>query len=220
MKKSENIKCPIEGCKNNATYSRKLDMYLCSSHKAYYWKHGTLPERAKTASNKIEVKEDTFEIILTDRFSNEKGRATVDLEDLEKVRNYKWYLTSHGYCAHRSAENGIIYLHRLILGLNKEEEEIIDHIDNNKLNNKKVNLRKCSYEENAMNRYSRKEKPSSSGFRGVYWFEKDEVWTATIVIKSKEIRIGSFKTKEEAIAARRGAEIVLYKTFAPLEIEK
>lgn len=104
--------------------------------------------------------------------------------------------------------NGKLYLaHRLAWLLLHGEfpAEQIDHIDGNGLTNKAENLRAVSHAENGKNQ--RKYKTNTSGVTGVYWHKDCSKWYAQICINGKEIYLGYFVDKNEAIKARKAAEM-------------
>jgi len=81
----------------------------------------------------------------------------------------------------------------------------IDHIDRNRHNNSWHNLRLASPAVNARNLPKRKD--NSSGQVGVYLDKRRGTWYARISLNSGELKsLGSYKTKEDAIAARKSAE--------------
>lgn len=79
--------------------------------------------------------------------------------------------------------------------------DLIDHADRNKRNNAFCNLREASRAQNAGN--CKMLVTNTSGIRGVYWHSKDRTWRAQIMRCGKVNSLGSFKTKEEAQAARQ-----------------
>lgn len=83
--------------------------------------------------------------------------------------------------------------------------EEIDHINGNKGDNRIVNLRAVNHAENAKNvsLYS----SNKSGVPGVRWEQSHKAWAAKINFGGKQRRIGRFKNKEDAIAARKRAEV-------------
>lgn len=89
--------------------------------------------------NEIIEYEDYAEIVLRDSHCKEIGRAMIDLDDVEKVRGIKWYKHSNDYVSTKDKR----MLHRFIMGLGRTEEDsrIVDHINRNKLDNRKCNLR-------------------------------------------------------------------------------
>ena len=88
-----------------------------------------------------------------------------------------------------------------------------DHADRNELNNRKYNLRKASNQENARNH--NKQSNNSSGFIGVCFSTTANKWMSYIMIDKKNIYLGYFINKEEAVKARLQAEAKYFKEFAP-----
>jgi hypothetical protein len=58
---------------------------------------------------------------------------------------------------------------------------------------------------------------NTSGYKGVAWRERDRVWRANITVDSKQIHLGHFKNKEDAIKARKEAEEKYFGEFASKE---
>ena len=81
----------------------------------------------------------------------------------------------------------------------------IDHIDGNGLNNKICNLRDVSATNNRRN--SGIGNTNSSGTLGVSWRKCNKKWEAHIGVNNKNVRLGTFDTKDEAIKARKAAEL-------------
>lgn len=96
-----------------------------------------------------------------------------------------------------------------------DEPDCIDHINRNPSDNSLSNLRAVSQSVNSQNK--RVQSNNSSGVPGVYFSEGK--WTAAIQIGPKRTKIGRFQNKDEAIAARREAEIRLgFNGVTPEEI--
>jgi hypothetical protein len=81
----------------------------------------------------------------------------------------------------------------------------IDHIDQNSLNNRLSNLRDVTTLENQKNQKTPKN--NSSGTMGVYFDIAAQKWRAYINVESKRLHLGLFKSKEDAISARKKAEV-------------
>ena len=79
----------------------------------------------------------------------------------------------------------------------------IDHIDGNPFNNRLVNLRSVTSQVNHQNR--RLNSNNTSGHLGVYHLRSGK-WKAVLWVGGEQIFLGKFKTKEEAAAARKGAQ--------------
>lgn len=107
-------------------------------------------------------------------------------------------------------------IHRFIWawhGYSLEPNEDIDHIDGNSLNNRIENLRPTSRKQNQENRKSAN-KDSKSGEKGVCWNKSVKKWKVYICHNGKDIHLGYYVNKEDAIAARIAAE-KKYFTHAP-----
>jgi|688.fasta_scaffold636161_2 hypothetical protein len=116
------------------------------------------------------------------------------------------------------SNNGYIYIqlfgqrcaaHRLfwLLYYKKDPgDEIIDHIDQNKLNNKIANLRLATRSQNRLN--VSPQTNNNTGIVGVHYCNTRQDFIARIKINNQPIHLGRFKNIEDAIAARRKAEIM------------
>lgn len=101
-----------------------------------------------------------------------------------------------------------LLVHRIIwMIVYGEWPEFIDHINGNGTDNRLSNLRSVSMEEN--NRNIRKLKTNTTGSTGVYENKISNKWVAMIWNGNKQINLGTYKTKAEALAARKGAEKAL-----------
>lgn len=145
------------------------------------------------------------EIIL----SNNKGITLIDDEDYEKVIKYKWYLTKCGY-ARTKINNKQILLHRFILDLNDKKQHV-DHINKNKLDNQKANLRICTNQQNSYN--SGKQINNKSGCKGVHWCKEKQKYRSLIYHDGKNKHLGYFDKLESASKAYEEAAKNLHKEF-------
>lgn len=137
--------------------------------------------------------------------------ALVDNEDFNTAKNFKWYINKGGYVvaniSHRSRPyGGTIYLHRLILKIN-DSRIFTDHINHNKLDNRKSNLRTCSPAENCRNRT-----PSKYTVSGIGRYKKTK-YRARIMINKKDVHIGIYKSLDMAIDARKKAERKYFQDY-------
>lgn len=105
---------------------------------------------------------------------------------------------------------GFIKLHRLITN---NQFKYVDHKNRNKTDNRKENLRECTRSQNGMNRdiYSN----NKTGVTGVYYRKDNGKYSALIKDNGKQICLGAFINKEDAIKARLKAEAQYYGKFAP-----
>lgn len=133
----------------------------------------------------------------------------IDLEDFEKVSRYRWHKTT-GYMknTHKNC-----MMHRYILGLvgNKEARYKIevDHINRNRLDNRKCNLRIISKQDNMKNKSTYTN--NKSGIPGVKWNKNNNKWQVQINHNKKRIHLGMFDDLEKAKEAREKAEKKYFK---------
>ena len=196
--------CSVEGCNNKVRCKG-----LCSKHYAQFRQYGHVLERTKRDLNEIIEYEDYAEIVLTNNKGEETGRAIIDLEYIDVIKDYKWHLTARGYVLN----NKVGKLHKFIM--NPSDDLVVDHINRNKLDNRRCNLRICSQHQNSMNKS--KASNNTSGVSGVCWDKNSNKWAAYININKKRKFLGYFSTLEKAAEVRRQAEIEYYGEYAPTE---
>lgn len=208
--KENNDGCDICGSYLHSHYREKFNMNLCNKHNKQMKRHGKILKRTRYTPNKIKEKDKYAEVILYNKDNKEKARTKIDKEDIEKVKKYKWYYDKNGYVVSDSFdENKTKYLHRYLMKPSKEK--IIDHINGNKLDNRKSNLRMVFHSENSINR-----KSASNFFNediGVAFDKRRSRWFAYIEKDCKRHYLGSYSLKENAIKARREAEIKYFGEY-------
>jgi hypothetical protein len=90
----------------------------------------------------------------------------------------------------------------------------IDHIDGNKTNNMIENLRLATNSQNKSNN-KRVYCNSKSNILGVHWSKTKRKWVSQIRKNNKAIHLGYFLNQDDAIAARKAAELQYFAEFAP-----
>lgn len=113
------------------------------------------------------------EILLHARDGSVRAVTVVDDEDYAELSRYRWSLHNRGYaCRWSPAANRQVLMHRTLMrpppGL------VVDHINGNKLDNRRENLRVVTQAQNARNAKVRAD--SSSGVPGVHWDSRAECW--------------------------------------------
>lgn len=126
--------------------------------------------------------------------------AIVDDADFEWLNQWKWCFDS-GYAVRRLGVRKI-KMHRLINQTPVGNDT--DHINRNKLDNRRANLRTATRSENRFN--SSLPSNASSGYKGVGIHSLTKKWRAQISVNGKRQHLGLFDTIDEAIKARRKAE--------------
>ncbi len=148
--------------------------------------------------------------------------ALVDDEDYEELSKDKWYASQHrsgSYYATRSTKRDAsgnhrtIYMHRQILGVSPGEH--VDHANHRTLDNRRVNIRKCSRSLNNANAHKRK--GCSSRFKGVTWCKRRGKWTARIKCEGRKRKhLGYFGDEIAAARAYKAEAIIQFGEFALL----
>lgn len=131
-----------------------------------------------------------------------------DIEDYNKIKEYNWRKTKNEYFVGTKRVN--ILLQRLIM--NEPYGLVVDHMNHNRWDNRKSNLRVCTYKENNQNK--RKLDSNTSGVTGVYFNKKDKKWSAQIGIDNNILSLGLYENKEGAIKARKEAEEKYFGEFS------
>jgi hypothetical protein len=150
----------------------------------------------------------------------------VDNEDFYWLNKFNWYLNKNLHYpfneyARRNRLNknnsDQILMHRVILEKYKIkiENKLIDHINNNSLDNRKSNLRIATKSQNKA--HGQIYKNNSTGYRGVYYeenFRPNKKWRVRISVNGKDKHVGRYKTKEEAALAYNEVAIQYFGKFA------
>lgn len=165
---------------------------LCRKHYLQMYKHGEI-KRTIYDNNRYEFNDDEVKIYMYDKEGNEIGFTLIDLEDFDKVKDYKIGIATGGY-ARISIDGNRILLHNYLV-----DYDMVDHINRNKLDNRKSNLRLTDKSKNAENidrgLYVGISKVPSGNYQ------------ASITVNYEPIYLGTFDTKDEALFARYNAEI-------------
>jgi hypothetical protein len=118
----------------------------------------------------------------------------VDNDDYKELVKFKWLKTIHGYASSSLGAGRREYMHRLVLNAKPGQE--IDHINGNKLDNRKENLRVVTRSQNARN--MKPHKDGSSKYKGVYWDKTRKSFRVQVCSFGKRYYGGSFKDEKEA----------------------
>lgn len=124
----------------------------------------------------------------------------ISREDYDEIMKYKWYKTCYGY-ASGHVHGKDLKLHRYIMILNNINinKKIVDHINHNKLDNRRINLRVCDHRINSQNK--RKRENTISNYVGTY-ITKNNRFRSTVQISGIEHYLGTFDTDKEAAYIR------------------
>ena len=144
----------------------------------------------KVGKNPVDYTSEYAIVWTTDKQGNRKIGYKIDIEDLDKVLKYRWSVNTDGYAKCQSLK-----MHRLIM--NAEKNQKIDHINQDKTDNRKENLRFVSHSLNVRN---------SSKTRGKlghkHIVQMGNYYTIHLKCRGEKYYIGKIQTLKEAIKQR------------------
>lgn len=184
----------------------------CKRHFLQMYRYGRILESTIYDRNEIIIEGDIARIIIKNAKQEKKDECIIDAEDVEKIKDLKWY-TSYGYCVTKGIEfNNGIDISNVIFN---DYTNKYDHINHNRLDNKKINLRPVTSHQNAMN--MGKKNTNISGVTGVSKkiINKGTRWFANITYNYESIWLGIYDTFDEAVHARLKGEIKYFKEYSP-----
>ena len=140
----------------------------------------------------------------------------IDIEDVQILIDYTWHVfRNRGKIYMRGWDKTTrkkVLMHRVIMDAPKNF--MVDHKNQNTLDNRKKNLRLCKNSQNICNRP--KPKSNKSGYKGVSKCKLTNKWKANINKDNKRHYLGLFNTKEEAAEAYNTHALKLHGEFACL----
>ncbi len=127
--------------------------------------------------------------------------AEIDETDHKLISQFKWCLSAKRYAlTYNSKTKKLLLMHRLIMQTPKGLET--DHINGNKLDNRRNNLRIVTRSQNALNVPNKKVKGRTSKYKNVSWTKRDKKWLVHVQAKQyKAIFIGYFEKERHAALA-------------------
>lgn len=134
--------------------------------------------------------------------------------DYERASQFKWSLDVNGYACRMESYVGSdgkrkrrkVLLHRFILDAPPHLQ--VDHIDHDKLDNRRQSLRLVTRTQNRAN--SRPRRNSSSRYKGVHWHKRDQCWCVMLRTNGVKYWIGTFQDEVDAARAydRKARELI------------
>jgi hypothetical protein len=142
MKIRTTEKCKVCG----GTYYAKG---LCKFHYERQRRGNDLNMAMLTKENEVEILGDVAKVYYQNKDRVTVGHFLIDKEDVEKIKGYKWSVMNTGYIAAYRGGKAIL-LHRFITDCPKGKE--VDHINHDRTDNRKINLRICTRRQNCLNK--------------------------------------------------------------------
>ena len=140
--------------------------------------------------------------------NNTGNHFLVSNEDYEAVKEHCWHEAATGYVVAK-INGSLVTLHNFILNFPKET---VDHINRNRLDNRRTNLRTVTQQQNTMNRSIQGN--NKSGVAGVYFDKSRGKWVGSLSLGDKKY-FKRFANKGDAIEYRLSLEIEHFGNYAP-----
>lgn len=134
----------------------------------------------------------------------------IDAEDVEQISKMYWnYSKSKGYI--QSAERKLerMPLHRFLLNIT-DSSILVDHINRNRMDCRKSNLRIATAQQNSMNCSMRANK---TGYKGVSFIKRKNLYRAQIGINDRDIHLGSSKDSVKCAQMYNIAAQILFREY-------
>ena len=124
-------------------------------------------------------------------------KIKIDCFDFEKVKKHSWCVSKTGYAV-ANVNGKTKKMHRFLIG-ETEFGKVIDHINRNPLDNRRKNLRVCTYQENCRNCSNTKGRALPLGISKT---QNGKKYRVRIMVDRKEICLGRYEKLEDALLAR------------------
>lgn len=139
----------------------------------------------------------------------------IDEQDIQIAYSMKWKLDEKGYVCSYTHDHKL-QIHREILQIT-DSNILVDHINGDKLDNRRCNLRTCTNQQNCFNtngKFKYGKKPSKH--KGVYWNSACKGWRSGICINRRVLDLYASDDQDLCGYAYNVAAEYLHKEFAYL----
>ena len=200
-------RCSVDGC--NELHDANG---YCQRHRLQIINHGEIrnTDRKRTDSNEIVINNGVAIMYLYDTYGNKKAETIFDEIDVEIVSQYKWSINNNSGYVVAKIKGKNVRLHQLIM--KSSSNDLIDHQDRDRTNNKRSNLRFATKAQNSWNSGLRRD--NQSGIKGVSWCSRLNKWAANITVNNKHIFLGNYANIKDAEIVRNNAEKEYYRQYA------
>ena len=203
-------KCDICG-RESFKKIRAYGHTLCSKHMHQFVKYGhALDNNPRTVNdlNDYIIQGDYVYFNVYNQRCDWVGYFVIDLCDIELVKYHKWRFNSFGHVVTGSGKGNIRDVSHVVLGIDKslDSEIIVDYVNGNPRDNRRINLKICTHSQNHLSN-------NSTGIIGVSYDKNRHVYAPEIRIGKKRVHLGRYRSIEEAAYVRLVAEKDLFKEF-------
>lgn len=203
MKSEENRVCCVCGGVFSGHFDGKP---YCNKHYLRMKNNGTVELLGRKRTSIVQDHGDGNATVTT-----AKGQIIlIDTTDIKAAERYSWCISKTGYAV-ANIGGKVTKMHRYLLSVSAPQL-VVDHINGNPLDNRRSNLRICSAAENGRN--LKRKATNTSGYAGIR-VTKNNRYNVRITYNGEERHIGNFINLDDAVKARKQAELKYFGAFAP-----
>lgn len=203
---------------------------MCQKHAHQWYEKGKITDPTPFTfydKNEFIEHDDFYEIILRKPTEGYVvvAKCIIDKDDYGICKDLRWRYNKVKYnnkdnkyieevVTGSPCKNNVIPIHRYVMG--DPKEMAVDHINGNRLDNRKENLRICSQKDNVKNK-TQLLSSNTSGILGVYKDNRHNRltnWISEIRVDHVKIYLSAYERIEEAVYSRLYAEQLLFGTYS------
>lgn len=175
---------------------------MCSMHYQRWNRNRSTERRRPSGDNQYETVDLLTGRLIVVKVDGEAHEFIYDLADHDLICGWRWSVNAGGYAYTSAGGRGdrhAVFLHRLLLGLPYRDKRLGDHINGDRADNRRANLRVADYGLNAANQAIINERGTSK-YRGVCWDKSVAKWKAYGHVGGRLHNLGFFLSEDEAAA--------------------
>lgn len=191
---------------------------MCSKHMHQFHKYGKFLDNNPRTNNDLNdywFDDNNSEIVHFNLYNQKNeliGNFIIDKEDIEKVKYHKWRVSHDHVVTGLPAKGTQRDLAHIILDFDaRKSDMVVDHINGNPFDDRKINLRICTQGQNCCNKSFISN--NTTGFIGVSYRKDRERYDPEIRIQNNRCHLGYCKTLEEAVYKRFYAEQLIFGDY-------
>ena len=189
---------------------KAFNKLLCPKHYQQILKYGHVLDNNPRSQSDLNdynfIDENTIEIICFNKKSNKSGSFLISPCDFNNIITKKWRIWKNSVFT--GNYNPISYTSFI---LNPDKGYVVDHINGDRFDNRRENLRICKQQDNLCNKHFMSN--NKSGFIGITYSNERNKWCAEITKNNKKYKLGRWDKIENAVYARYFAEKILFGKF-------
>lgn len=131
----------------------------------------------------------------------------IDADAVEEVKLWHWHIDKKGYIIRGDRGLPKMMLHWYVLGMDADHNNLIDHINRDKTDCRRSNLRQVTPKQNSYN-HSR-HSTNRSGYTGAFWDKRRRKWKSDIYTSGRHVCLGYFDNKVMAAQCYNYAAVII-----------